>query len=135
MRVCRCLYADERTSEGILNFVVWRTYLWQTSIAKAAGGGAVLLLFETLYLDVSSSAITFAVHLMVVMHRSEVVAVAAGGLFALKAAGCAGSGGASSSGSGSGGGGHGREGGGECEGGSGGGLGEHREGATGGVGG
>ena len=135
MRVCRCLYADERTSEGILNFVVWRTYLWQTSIAKAAGGGAVLLLFETLYLDVSSSAIAFAVHLMVVMHRSEVVAVAAGGLFALKAAGCAGSDGPSSSGSGSGGGGHGREGGGECEGGSGGGLGEHREGATGGVGG
>ena len=94
--------------------------MWQTSFAKAAAGlvWGVLLLFETLYLDVSSPAITFAVHLVVVMHRSEVVAVAAGGLFALEAAGCAGSDGAasSSSRSRSSGGGHGRECGGEGEG-------------------
>ncbi len=73
VRVCMCLYADDKgTSEGILGFVVWRTYCGRPRRLLE------LLLFETLYLDVSSPAITFAVQLMVVMHRSEVVAVAAG---------------------------------------------------------
>ena len=103
--------------------------------------GGVVLLFEAFYLDVSSPAITLAVHLLmwklVVMvvvvvvvvdwaYRAEVVAVPTGGFFALEAAGSAGSDGASDGGRG-----HGREGSGEGEGGAGRGLGEHGEGGVG----
>ena len=139
--MCMCVCAHVRVyvytlisepARAFFNFCGVADELWQTS--KACYGGCCcwycyllrLLLFETLYLDVASPAITFAVDLLlVVMHRSEVVAVTAGGLFALETARSAGSDGSGSSSSS--GGGHRRECGGECQGGAGGGLGEHRE--------
>jgi len=95
-----------------------------------------LLLFEALYLDISSPAITipFGVHLLVIMvvvvgvdlaHRTEVVAVATGRLFALETARGAGSDRARCGVRG----GHGGKGAGERERGARGGLGEHGEGA------